>query len=43
MLMNTMVSHFQFSLTSGRHNLIKSCHEGMVATVRVPDRCSEPI
>ena len=43
MLMNTMVNHFQFSLTSGRHNLIKYCHEDMVATVRDLGGCSEPI
>ena len=41
--MNTTVSHSQFSLTSGRHNLIKSSHEDMVATVRVAGGCSEPI
>ena len=41
--MNTTVTYSQFSLTSGRYNLIKSSHEDMVATVRVGAGCSDPI
>ena len=41
--MNTTVTYSQFSLTSGRHNLIKSSHEDIVATVRVGAGCSDPI